>query len=63
MGKRGRMQKTAVNSLPSLLTNLTHSFLPQNSPFLGTEVIVFFLATHRLPNQNPCFFNDFMLKK
>ena len=29
----------------SMLTKLTHSFLPQNSPFLGAEVIVFFLTS------------------
>ena len=34
-----KKQLLTVNSLPSLLTNLTHSFLLQNSPFLGAEVI------------------------
>lgn len=44
------------------LKGLTHSFLPQNSPFLGSEVIVFFMGTYRLDG-NPCFFYKFMLKK
>ena len=40
---------------------LTHSFLLQNSPFLGAEVIVFFLGTHRLPVRNPCHYLPFFL--
>ena len=40
---------------------LTHSFFLQNSPFLGTEVIVFFLGIHRLPVRNPCHYLPFFL--
>ena len=46
-----------------MLKILTHSFLLQNSPFLGAEVIVFFLGIHRLPDRNPCHYLSFHAKK
>lgn len=46
-----------------MLKLLTHSFLLQNSPFLGAEVIVFFLGIHRLPDRNPCHYLSFHAKK
>ncbi len=49
--------------MPLLLKNLAHSFLLQNSPFLGAEVIVFFLGIHRLPDRNPCHYLSFHAKK
>ena len=61
VSRRGRMQKQllTVNLLtpcPLCQRILTHSFFLQNSPFLGTEVIVFFLGIHRLPDRNPCHY-------
>ena len=65
MGEGGgcKKQLLTVNPLPLLLKILTHSFLLQNSPFLGAEVIVFFLGIHRLPDRNPCHYLSFHAKK
>ena len=60
---RWGLTELTVNPLPLLLKILTHSFLLQNSPFLGAEVFVFFLGINRLPDGNPCFSLQIHAKK